>query len=57
MTDRGREAISRNTPSGRIGKGEEVANLTLFLASDEASYINGAIVAVDGGLTAWNGIP
>jgi meso-butanediol dehydrogenase/(S,S)-butanediol dehydrogenase/diacetyl reductase len=57
MTEQGQAAISRNTPLGRIGKGQEVANLTLFLASDEASYINGAIIPADGGLMAWNGLP
>jgi meso-butanediol dehydrogenase / (S,S)-butanediol dehydrogenase / diacetyl reductase len=57
LTDEARAAISRNTPAGRIGEGKEVANLTLFLASDAASYINGAIIPADGGLTAWNGLP
>jgi 3-oxoacyl-[acyl-carrier protein] reductase len=57
MTERAREAISRNTPAGRIGRSQEVAMLTLFLASDDASYINGAIIPADGGLTAWNGLP
>jgi NAD(P)-dependent dehydrogenase (short-subunit alcohol dehydrogenase family) len=57
LTDEARAAISRNTPVGRIGQGMEVANLTLFLASEEASYINGAIIPADGGLTAWNGLP
>ena len=36
---------------GRVGKAEEVANLAVFLASDEASFITGAIVPVDGGWT------
>jgi NAD(P)-dependent dehydrogenase (short-subunit alcohol dehydrogenase family) len=57
MTDAGRAAIERNTPAGRLGRPEEIANLTLFLCSDEASYLNGAIVAADGGLTAWSGLP
>ncbi len=57
MTEQGLQAISRNTPLGRIGKGPEVAALTLFLASDESSYVNGAIIPADGGLTAWNGLP
>jgi len=43
--------VSRNF-LGRVGKPEEVANAALFLASDEASYITGAVLAVDGGWTA-----
>ena len=39
-------------PIGRFGKPEEVANAILFLASDEASFITGANLAVDGGYTA-----
>jgi len=36
---------------GKIGQPEEIANLALFLASDEASFINGAIIVADGGWT------
>jgi NAD(P)-dependent dehydrogenase (short-subunit alcohol dehydrogenase family) len=39
-------------PMGRIGAAEDIANATLFLASDEASYITGVALPVDGGRTA-----
>ncbi len=43
------------TPSRRVGEPEEVARLAAFLASDEATYINGADIAIDGGITAVTG--
>jgi NAD(P)-dependent dehydrogenase (short-subunit alcohol dehydrogenase family) len=46
------EATARTVPIGRIGDPVECANAILFLASDEASYITGAELAVDGGRTA-----
>jgi 3-oxoacyl-[acyl-carrier protein] reductase len=38
-------------PMGRLGRPEEIANVYAFLASDEASYVNGAVLEVAGGLT------
>jgi len=46
-----REKYLPRIPLGRLGKPEEVASLVLFLASDEASYITGQIIAIDGGMT------
>ena len=40
-------------PLGRIADAKDVANAALFLASDEASFITGVALPVDGGLTAY----
>jgi 3-oxoacyl-[acyl-carrier protein] reductase len=44
------EQVLARTPAGRMGRADEVANVYVFLASDLASFINGAVVGVDGGL-------
>lgn len=44
-----REKILGSIPLGRVCKPEDVANMTCFLASDEATYITGAAFDVDGG--------
>jgi len=43
------------TPLGRSAKPEEVASLVLFLISDESSYVSGAEIPIDGGMTAHGG--
>jgi glucose 1-dehydrogenase len=45
------DSLLKNIPLARMGKPEEVAALTAFLASDEASYITGSTYLLDGGLT------
>jgi 3-oxoacyl-[acyl-carrier protein] reductase len=49
------EDIERRTPMGRFGEPDEVARVAVFLASDEASYITGSHVTVDGGWVAYGG--
>jgi NAD(P)-dependent dehydrogenase (short-subunit alcohol dehydrogenase family) len=49
MPEKYKKMILDNTPLGRIGQPEEVANVVAFLASDEASFMTGATVDVSGG--------
>ncbi len=49
------EEFERNIPMGRLGRADEVAGVVAFLASEDASYVNGACIVVDGGVTCWTG--
>jgi 3-oxoacyl-[acyl-carrier protein] reductase len=52
ISEEAKQFLVDNTPIGRPAREEEIAAVVRFLCSDEASYVNGAVVAVDGGLTA-----
>ncbi len=47
-----REQLNQRQPIGRLGKAIEIAHLTLYLASDEAGFVNGSVYTIDGGWTA-----
>jgi meso-butanediol dehydrogenase / (S,S)-butanediol dehydrogenase / diacetyl reductase len=49
------EEWKRNIPMGRVGRAAEVAGAVAFLCSDDASYITGTMLVIDGGLTAGTG--
>jgi meso-butanediol dehydrogenase / (S,S)-butanediol dehydrogenase / diacetyl reductase len=52
-----RATYAERIPLGRVAQPEEIAATILFLASDDAAYISGVTVPVDGGLTAWTAQP
>ena len=51
------EAFLRRIPLGRPGEPEDVASVVAFLASDDARFVTGANLPVDGGVSASNGQP
>jgi meso-butanediol dehydrogenase/(S,S)-butanediol dehydrogenase/diacetyl reductase len=51
------DPIKEAIPMGRLGTPQEMANVALFLASDEASFVTGAAYVADGGLYAHSGMP
>jgi 3-oxoacyl-[acyl-carrier protein] reductase len=52
LNDKIKEGIIEQVPLARFGKSEEVADLAAFLASDNANYINGEVIKIDGGMGA-----
>ncbi len=49
-----REIVEQMVPLGRIGRPDDVAGLTLFLSSRAGSYLTGAVIPLDGGITGCN---
>jgi 3-oxoacyl-[acyl-carrier protein] reductase len=48
-----KKQIEKSIPLGRLGSGEDISKLVAFLASDEASYITGQTISIDGGLLMY----
>jgi NAD(P)-dependent dehydrogenase (short-subunit alcohol dehydrogenase family) len=56
-TGAGLEQLLARVPAGRLGGADEVARCVAFLLSDDASYVTGATLRIDGGHLAYGGIP
>jgi NAD(P)-dependent dehydrogenase (short-subunit alcohol dehydrogenase family) len=52
LTQEQLEAFAKTFPMGRLGRPEELAGAAVYLASDDASFVTGALLYVDGGQTA-----
>ena len=50
LSEKVKEVMMQEIPAGRMGTPEDVANAVAFLVSDEAAYITGQVLAVDGGM-------
>jgi NAD(P)-dependent dehydrogenase (short-subunit alcohol dehydrogenase family) len=55
LTERGR-AIIEHTPVGRFGEPEELTGTVIWLCSPAANFVNGVVVPVDGGFSAFSGV-
>ncbi len=55
LTARGKTIVD-HTPMGRFGEPEELIGVTLWLASDAARFVNGVVIPVDGGFSAFSGV-
>ena len=53
IEEKTKENLLNQIPLGRIGSPEDIANMVLYLASDEAGYITGQTIAIDGGMTTF----
>jgi 3-oxoacyl-[acyl-carrier protein] reductase len=53
LNDKQREAILARVPAGRLGSGADVAAATVYLASDEAAYITGQTLHINGGMAMF----
>lgn len=54
-TERGKKVLAK-TPMGRYGEPEEMAGAVIWLCSDAASFVNGAVIPIDGGFSAYWGV-
>ena len=50
LNDQQRETILKNIPAGRLGTGDEIAAAAVYLSSDEAAYVTGQTLHVNGGM-------
>jgi NAD(P)-dependent dehydrogenase (short-subunit alcohol dehydrogenase family) len=55
LTERGRTIIE-HTPAGRFGEPEELVGTLIWLCSPASNFVNGVVVPVDGGFSAFSGV-